>query len=57
MTTRSACRAGATERVVIEGRDLATGCCLSQGRQSLWQEPFRSTEHGDLLYGEDGLPK
>ncbi len=22
-----------------------------------WCEPFRSTEHGDLLYGEDGLPK
>jgi antitoxin VapB len=23
----------------------------------LWREPYRSTEHGDLLYGEDGLPK
>ena len=21
-----------------------------------WQEPYRSGEHGDLLYGEDGLP-
>jgi antitoxin VapB len=21
------------------------------------QEPFRSVEHGDLLYGEDGLPR
>lgn len=21
------------------------------------QEPFRSAEHGDLLYGDDGLPR
>jgi antitoxin VapB len=23
----------------------------------LWKEPFRSMEHGDLLYDEKGLPK
>jgi antitoxin VapB len=23
----------------------------------LWKEPFRSTDHGDLLYDEKGLPK
>jgi len=23
----------------------------------LWKEPYRSTEHGDLLYDEKGLPK
>ena len=23
----------------------------------LWKEPFRSTDHGDLLYDERGLPK
>ena len=22
-----------------------------------WKEPYRSTEHGDLLYDEKGLPK
>lgn len=22
-----------------------------------WKEPWRSMEHGDLLYGENGLPK
>jgi len=24
---------------------------------SLWKEPFRSMDHGDLLYDEKGLPK
>ena len=23
----------------------------------LWKEPYRSTEHGELLYDEKGLPK
>lgn len=23
----------------------------------LWKEPFKSTDHGDLLYDEKGLPK
>ena len=23
----------------------------------LWKEPYRSTDHGDLLYDEKGLPK
>jgi antitoxin VapB len=23
----------------------------------LWKEPFRSVDHGDLLYDENGLPK
>lgn len=23
----------------------------------LWREPFKSTDHGDLLYDEKGLPK
>ena len=23
----------------------------------LWKEPFRSSDHGDLLYDEKGLPK
>ena len=23
----------------------------------LWKEPFRSVDHGDLLYDEKGLPK
>lgn len=23
----------------------------------LWKEPFRSADHGDLLYDEKGLPK
>ncbi len=35
------------ERLVAIGRDCAARL----------EEPFRSVEHGDLLYGEDGLPK
>jgi antitoxin VapB len=35
------------ERLVAMGRDCAARL----------EEPFRSVEHGDLLYGEDGLPK
>ena len=23
----------------------------------LWKEPYRSTDHGDLLYDEEGMPK
>lgn len=35
------------ERLLAIGKDCATHL----------KEPFRSIEHGDLLYGEDGLPK
>jgi hypothetical protein len=38
---------GLAERLLAIGKAAAP----------LWREPFRSTEHGDLLYGEDGLPK
>jgi len=32
---------------------------LAIGKESapLFKEPYRSTDHADLLYGEDGLPK
>jgi antitoxin VapB len=48
-----------TDRVVIEKQKGLAGKLLAIGKASapLWREPFRSTEHGDLLYGEDGLPK
>lgn len=38
---------GLASRLLAIGKDCA-------GRL---KEPFRSTEHGDLLYGEDGLPR
>ncbi len=38
---------GLAERLLAIGRAAAP----------LWRQPYRSTEHGDLLYGEDGLPK
>jgi len=47
------------ERVGIERQIGLADRLLAIGKSAapLWREPFRSTEHGDLLYGEDGLPK
>lgn len=30
---------------------------ISKECAPLWKEPFRSIDHGDLLYDEKGLPK
>jgi antitoxin VapB len=30
---------------------------ISEGAAALWKEPYKSTDHGDLLYDERGLPK
>ena len=38
---------GLTERLLAIGRDCA-------GRL---KKPYRTVDHGDLLYGDDGLPK
>jgi antitoxin VapB len=38
--------AGLTDRLLAIGRDTATRL----------REPFRSADHGDLLYDEHGLP-
>jgi len=38
---------GIAERLLEIGRDAA----------SRWKEPYRSIDHGDLLYDEKGLPK
>ena len=38
---------GIAERLLKIGKECAP----------LWKEPFRSIEHGDLLYDENGLPK
>jgi antitoxin VapB len=47
------------ERVVFEKQRGLADRLLAIGKAAapLWREPYRSTEHGDLLYGEDGLPK
>jgi antitoxin VapB len=44
---RSEKKSGLAERLLAIGKEAAP----------LWREPYLSTEHGDLLYGEDGLPK
>jgi antitoxin VapB len=38
---------GLAERLLKIGRECAP----------LWKEPFRSLDHGELLYDEKGLPK
>jgi antitoxin VapB len=38
---------GLAERLLQIGRECAP----------LWKEPYRSMDHGDLLYDEKGLPK
>jgi len=40
-------KGGLVERLLKIGRECAP----------LWREPYRSVDHGDLLYDEKGLPK
>jgi antitoxin VapB len=44
---RSVRGGGMAERLLKIGRECA----------ALWKEPYRSIDHGDLLYDEKGLPK
>ena len=44
---RSERKKGLAERLLAIGRDCAPRL----------QEPYRSAEHGDLLYDENGLPR
>ncbi|HEV2401852.1 MAG TPA: type II toxin-antitoxin system VapB family antitoxin [Candidatus Sulfotelmatobacter sp.] len=30
---------------------------IARDSAPMWKEPFRSTDHGELLYDEKGLPK
>jgi antitoxin VapB len=44
---RGKSRMGVAERVMKIAKECAP----------LWKEPFRSIDHGELLYDEKGLPK
>jgi antitoxin VapB len=44
---RGAKNGGLAERLLKIGRECAP----------LWKEPYRSIDHGELLYDEKGLPK
>jgi len=60
MTT--AIRVAVQERIKRVETDKKTGLAgrlqaIGKAAAPLWREPYRSTEHGELLYGEDGLPK
>ena len=47
------------ERVRQERNDALSHRLLAIGKDcaARLKEPFRSIDHGDLLYGEDGLPR
>lgn len=47
------------ERVRGNSRQGIAKRLMKIARESgpLWKEPFRSIDHGDLLYDEKGLPK
>jgi antitoxin VapB len=47
------------ERVRDTMKDSLAERLLQIGRECapLWKEPYRSTDHGELLYDEKGLPK
>jgi len=44
---------GATEASQRAARIRA----LAAEAATRWTEPYRSTDHGDILYGDDGLPR
>ncbi len=46
-------------RLRTQGRESLSLKLLAIGRDcaNRLKEPFRSVEHGELLYGDDGLPK
>jgi antitoxin VapB len=44
---RNTKKGGLAERLLKIGRECAP----------LWKEPYKSMDHGDLLYDEKGLPK
>jgi antitoxin VapB len=44
---RPSCENGLAERIMKIARECGP----------LWKEPYRSTDHGDLLYDDNGMPK
>jgi antitoxin VapB len=44
---RSSKQGSLAQRLLLIGRECAP----------LWKEPYKSMDHGDLLYDEKGLPK
>ena len=47
------------ERIRAESNDGMAKRLMKISKECgpLWKEPYRSSEHGDLLYDEDGMPK
>jgi len=61
-TLTGAVRSAVQERLMRVRKEKKGGLAehlLSIGRETapLFKEPYRSTEHGDLLYDELGLPR
>jgi hypothetical protein len=49
---------GRTQSKELKGKESLSSRLLAISKEAapLWREPWRCVEHGDLLYGEDGLP-
>jgi antitoxin VapB len=43
-------------RELTREEKLARGRAISKECGPLWVEPWKSMEHGDMLYDEDGMP-
>ena len=42
----------------VKSRGMAEGIMkIARRAAPLWKEPYKSIDHGDLLYDEKGLPK
>lgn len=49
-------RLGDRDQASIDGR-TARMAAISRDAAARWIEPFRSADHGDLLYDDAGLPR
>lgn len=49
-------RLGDQDQAAIDAR-AARMVAISSDAAARWNEPFRSGDHGDLLYDEAGLPR
>ncbi len=47
----------ARKRLLTRDERLARAKQLTAGLGKLWIEPWKSTDHGDVLYDDIGLPK
>ena len=45
------------KRAMTAEEKIARGMAIAAEASQHWKEPWKSMDHGDLLYDENGLPK